>query len=128
MNYRKLIILIIGLFSTSCFATTASYSQIDPNALLQRQPGFFRFSFDDVSMPNNTQNMGLMGFNYFADITPLIYGGVGAYGAVTGSNGGLFTLGIEAGMHYEFLPHWWGDVGMFAGGGGGRSSLVGGGR
>ena len=78
-------------------------------------------------MPNDIQHMGMLGVNYFADITPYIYGGVGAYGAVTGTQGGLFTLGIAGGVHHELVSNWWGDVGLFVGGGGGKSSLVGGG-
>ena len=71
--------------------------------------------------------MGLLGFNYFADITPLVYGGFGAYGSVVGTQGGLFTVGVAGGLHHEFLPRWWGDIGLFVGGGGGKASLTGGG-
>ena len=73
------------------------------------------------------ERMGLLGLNYFADITPLIYAGVGTYASVTGTQGGLFTLGVGAGLHHEFARGWWGDLGVHVGGGGGRSSLVGGG-
>lgn len=94
---------------------------------LKRQPGFFRFTFEDIKMPNNIQNMGLLGINYFSEITPLVYAGIGGYGSVTGTQGGLFVLGFGGGLHHEFFPHWWGDAGLMVGGGGGRSSLVGGG-
>lgn len=119
------VFFLAGFFATLSYAAEVPSSD---NAInLNRQPGFFRFSFDDVKMPNNLQHMGLFGINYFADLTPNLYAGIGAYGAVTGTQGGLFALGFAGGLHHEFMPHWWGDVGMFLGGGGGKSSLVGGG-
>lgn len=123
---NKLLGRVLALLSISsvCYAaeTTA-----DSSIALNRLPGFFRFSFDNMSMPNDIEDMGLVGINYFGDITPNIYAGIGAYGSVTGSQGGLFTLGIAGGYHAEFAPHWWADANMFVGGGGGKSSLVGGG-
>src|SRR3990167_5975357 len=90
--------------------------------------GFFRFNYDNnIKMPNQIQSIGLLGVNYFADITPSIYAGIGGYGAIRGTQGGLFTVGIGGGVHHELISHWWGDVGLFVGGGGGRASLVGGG-
>jgi hypothetical protein len=134
--------LLAGLVVTSLIATSAHATAMPTqpadnypvrnvrnvqNGWLNKLPGFFHFSFDDVKMPNGIQHMGMLGVNYLADLTPYIYGGVGAYGAVTGTQGGLFTLGLEAGVHHELAANWWGEAGLFAGGGGGKSSLVGGG-
>jgi len=138
LYYRQYLFLFLaGIITTALpvFAATASSSpQVQhtqtaqtENLLLKRATGFFRFSFDNVSMPENISDMGLLGVNYFVDFTPYLYGGVGGYGAVTGTQGGLFALGLEGGAHYEWAPHWWADAGFFAGGGGGKSSLVGGG-
>lgn len=128
MKYQSWLGLLISIVAVSAYAANDVTLVNDQQKELQlkRLPTFFRFSFDDLSMPG-TERMGLLGLNYFADITPYIYGGIGAYGAVTGTQGGLFTLGVAGGVHHEFYPHWWGDAGLFAGGGGGRSSLVGGG-
>jgi hypothetical protein len=99
-----------------------------PPETLHSLPGFFRFSFDNqVNMPSPIPAMGLLGFDYFAEVTPLIYAGFGGYGSIAGTQGGLFTVGIEGGLHRELLPHWWADAGVFVGGGGGKSSLTGGG-
>ncbi len=119
---KKIINLFALLVATSSFATA------NPDALsIAKQPGFFRFSYDNLKMPSGMDHMGLLGLNYLANITPTIYAGVGGYGAVTGTQGGLFTLGITGGLQHEIFPHIAGDVGLFVGGGGGRSSLVGGG-
>ncbi len=78
-------------------------------------------------MPNDIPAMGLLSLDYFADITPSIYAGFGGNGSLTGTQGGLFTVGVGGGLHREIIPHWWGDIGMFVGGGGGKASLTGGG-
>jgi len=125
VNLKKIIRLLIGIIFISsyitCFAANNNYN-------LNSLSGFFRLSYDNnIKMPNNIQSMGLLGINYFADITPLIYGGIGGYGSVVGTQGGLFTVGVGGGLHHELISHWWGDAGLFVGGGGGRASLVGGG-
>jgi len=127
LKYLNLIGLLAGILTSSSFATEVSTPTPDHSLWLQQQPGFFRFSYDSIKMPYNISSMGLTGINYFADFTPNIYGGVGAYGAMTGSQGGFFTLGVGAGLHHTFPHHLVADLGMFVGGGGGRSSYVGGG-
>lgn len=128
MKHQKLIALLTVLSVTPGFAAEKNTTSKSEHKIeLHRQSGFFRISYDNLKMPQNNPHMGLLGLNYFADFTPDIYGGVGAYGAVTGKQGGLFTLGIGAGVHHKFARHWWGDLGMYVGGGGGRSSMVGGG-
>ena len=128
MKYRKLIGLLAGMCAASSFAAEKIITDTDNHkVMLQSQTGFFRFSYDNIKMPQHIQRMGLLGINYYSDFTPDIYGGIGAYGAVTGTQGGLFTLGVGAGVHHQFAERWWGDIGMYVGGGGGRASLVGGG-
>lgn len=112
---------------TAATASFASEKTLAPSLPLQNLPGFFRFSYDNIKMPNNIQRTGLVGLNYFANLTPTIYAGMGTYAAVTGAQGGLFTLGVGGGLQREFLPHWFGDAGLYVGGGGGKSALVGGG-
>lgn len=125
MKLKKLLGFLLGVFFTASHAANISMSK---NGLaLFKQAGFFRFSFDTLSMPHHSSKMGLVGVSYFADITPLAYAGIGSYGSLTGTQGGLFTLGIGGGIHQEFFPRVWGDMGLDIGGGGGKSSLVGGG-
>lgn len=126
-HQKKLLALLAGLHTASAFALDTTTHAIQQKIALREQPGFFRFTFDDVKMPNNIENMGLLGIGYMTEITPTIYGGVTGFGSVTGSQGGLFVLGAEGGVHHEFLPNWWADADLFAGGGGGKASLVGGG-
>lgn len=128
VKYQNWLALLFSIVSSSCFSSE-QYKDLPTHQHLTlfNQPGFFRFSFDKLTMPNNLSDMGLIGLNYFADLTPNIYGGIGTYGAATGSQGGLFTLGVGGGVHAPFVGNWWGDAGLHVGGGGGRASLVGGG-
>ncbi len=125
LDYRKFIGLLAGIISATSFAQANTSSH--RNVWLQQQTGLFSFNFDEIKMPAKIPKMGLLGMNYFANITPVLYGGIGAYGSVTGSQGGLFVLGFGGGLHKEIARNLWGDVGFFAGGGGGKASLVGGG-
>jgi hypothetical protein len=125
LNYRKSISLLAGIISATSFAQDITPSH--GNVWLQQQTGLFSFNYDDIKMPAKIPRMGLLGMNYFANITPVLYGGIGAYGSVTGTQGGLFVLGFGGGLHKEIVKNLWGDVGFFAGGGGGKASLVGGG-
>lgn len=128
LKLLRTIILLAGFYSAVSYAGQLTpQTQLHQPVFLQKSTGFFRFSFDNVSMPQNDQSMGLLGLNYFVDMTPHVYGGMGMYGAVTGTQGGMFILGLGGGYHRELLPRWWVDANMFAGGGGGKSSLVGGG-
>jgi len=141
LKYRNLISFLLAIGITSSYTMTAVHAEEMRSAAskhtqtdsdnqriqLHPLPGFFRFSFDNASTSDNTQHMGLVGFNYFTDITPNLYGGVGIYGAVTGTQGGLFVLAVGGGWHHQFIPHWWGDIGFDAGAGGGKSAYAGGG-
>lgn len=125
MRYFKFLFFLTLLVNLPIYAATL---QSRGHALdLYDLPGFFRFNFDNIKMPKGIADMGLLGLNYFADVTPNIYAGVGGYGSVTGTQGGLFVLGIGGGIHYHITTHLLADAGLFVGGGGGRSSLVGGG-
>jgi len=120
--------LLLTLFINASSQADTPTSNASAPQELHSLPGFLRISYDNkIQMPNQIPDMGLLGFDYFADITPTIYGGFGGYGSVTGTQGGLFTVGIEGGLHHEFIPRWWGDIGVFVGGGGGKASLTGGG-
>jgi hypothetical protein len=73
-------------------------------------------------------DVGLVGVHFdVLDVAPEfargIYGGVGAYGAVTGQSGGLVLGGFTAGLLREMYPGWNLDVGLMAGGGGGDDGV-----
>jgi len=91
-------------------------------------PAAWRLNFELVNMPDtNERKMGLLGINYLVDLQKWLYAGVAGYGAVVGERGGLFTLGLETGIKIAIFPDIFIDGGIYAGGGGGKTALVGGG-
>jgi hypothetical protein len=111
------------IFAAANKTTTAT----KPTYTLNTLPTEYAFNFQSVSMPGGQSNMGLVGISYLFDPMPWLYAGFSGYGAVSGDQGGLFVLGLTAGVHHKIIGNVWGNAGFFIGGGGGHSSEVGGG-
>lgn len=124
---RTITTCLLALLTASATVTSIADPVFSKNLFLKKRPGFFRFSYDHVKMPHDISDMGLMGLSYYGEFSPYLYAGVGGYGSVIGTQGGLFVLGFAGGSHYPLTYHLWADANLFVGGGGGRSSLVGGG-
>jgi len=71
--------------------------------------------------------MGFVGFNYNIPINDWLYTGAGFHGAITGDQGGLFTLGVNLGINLPVYKNIFFDANLHFGGGGGYRSLVNGG-
>ena len=95
------------------------------------QKGFAKIDFLSIDMPItnilNEPNMGFTGIHYNLLFNEIFYTGVGIYGSVTGSRGGFFTLGINAGIKKYFSDSFYLDTGFHFGGGGGAGAPDGGG-
>jgi hypothetical protein len=88
-----------------------------------------RLNFIPVNMPTDFDadlkpTMGLMGLHYQIPINSWLYGGVGMYAAITGDQGGLFTLGIEVGVNKKIHNNIYLDANFHFGGGGGYRYLI----
>lgn len=118
---RSLIVLSLIMMSLKSYA--------DTTPILEQVPAQFSLDYLNISMPDGQQNMGLVGLHYDVNLLPIkdFYTGIGTYGAITGDQGGFFTLGIDN----NYRPHLFGPVflntGVYVGGGGARSSQTGGG-
>lgn len=66
------------------------------------QKGFAKIDFLSIDMPitnvPNEPNMGFTGIHYNLLFNNTLYTGIGLYGSVSGSRGGFFTLGVNAGI------------------------------
>ena len=71
--------------------------------------------------------MGFVGFNYNIPLNDWLYTGAGFHGAITGDQGGLFTLGVNLGVNLPIYKNLFFDANVHFGGGGGYRSLVNGG-
>ena len=107
------------------------FSQIKDIPEKMSQKGYTKIDFLSIEMPfttmPNEQNMGLTGIHYNLFLDKSFYTGIGIYGAVSGFRGGLFTLGVNAGIKKHFSNKFYIDTGFHFGGGGGASAPDGGG-
>ena len=117
---------IEGITKNTSLNPTTVHSPIPTTKQLR---SFFRVDYLTVPVPieNNISNMGLSGGHYNVFLNDWLYTGFGMYGAVSGDLGGLFTLGVEAGIKYRMAEKLFFDAGIYFGGGGGHSAPVGGG-
>src|SRR5579862_5642169 len=61
LRYQKLIVLLAVLSTTSSYALENNKSNLSDRKIeLFQQPGFFRFSYDNLKMPQHNPNMGLL--------------------------------------------------------------------
>ena len=116
-----LILFCIGLYSQEKNDISTLSGHTLKNAV--------RFNFIPVGMPreidsNLKPTMGLLGVHYQIPINNWLYGGVGMHAAITGDQGGLFTLGAELGISKKIIRKWFLDANVHFGGGGGYRYLV----
>ena len=96
------------------------HNNIRLNYTLVNQP------IDKVSY-NLQPTMGFVGLNYNLPLTDWLYTGAGFHTAITGDQGGLFTLGVNLGVNFKLYKKLYFDANIHFGGGGGYRSLVNGG-
>ena len=103
--------------NTSSSSTTSSLSEKTDVATS------IRASFENWRLPNG-QNAGMLGMNLLFDVHPHFKLGVASYGALTGQQGGLMTMGLAGEYQYDVSPRWRLRAGAFAGGGGGAAGYA----
>ena len=126
---KKLTLIILTFISFQNFAQNYTLNDFEPkeirnsirlNYLLVHQP-------DELVSYNLEPTMGFMGLNYNIAINDWLYTGVGFHTAITGDQGGLFTLGVNLGINKQLYKSLYFDANVHFGGGGGYRSLVNGG-
>jgi len=121
--YKKLLFILVLCWVISLKAQ-------DKNQRIPKkfnQKSFMAFDYLSVNMPNGEVNMGLTGMHYNLKINNWFYTGLGMYGSVNGFRGGLFTLGVDAGINKNIFNNLFIDMGIHLGGGGGSGAPDGGG-
>ena len=119
--------------SVSAFSQNNSYSILDTKELNNS----LRLNYTTVHMPDELNiygdsfkikpTMGFVGLNYNIPINDWLYTGAGMHFAVTGDQGGLFTLGVNLGVNKKIYKNLYFDANLHFGGGGGYRILVDGG-
>ena len=103
--HQKLIEMKKALFILAVFSCYISIHSQEQNTIPVKntQLGFANIDYLSIKMPNDKFgnpeiNMGITGIHYNLWLNKSIYTGLGFYGSVDGKRGGLFTLGINAGI------------------------------
>jgi hypothetical protein len=128
MLFQQLIVLsslLVPLYAAAQEGNGKS-SVASDSIQIQSRPSYYRFGAESIKLPGD-EAMGMIGGNYLMEITPGLYFGPAAYGAITGKRGGFFAAGGELAWKQPLLSNLSLETGFYVGGGGGGTALVGGG-
>ena len=127
---KGLISLAIYVFSIAIF----SQSELTFSSLpFLEMNNKIRVSYLTIPQPTDKVSyalepkMGFAGLNYYIPLNSWLYTGAGFYTAITGDQGGLFTLGVNLGTNLAIYKNLFFDTNIYVGGGGGYRTLVNGG-
>lgn len=77
-----------------------------------------KLQYETLDLPKN-EVMGILGASYLVEVSPKIFVGPAAYGAIYGDRGGFYSFGGELAWHYLVYPSLELQTGLYVGGGGG---------
>jgi len=98
---KNLLLLFFTFISLQNYSQTYNLSELEGKELHNS----IRLNYILVHQPhqqvsyNLQPTMGFIGLNYNIPITDWLYTGAGFHSAITGDQGGLFTLGINLGVN-----------------------------
>lgn len=126
---KKNIVFILLFTTIVSFGQETDFSSLKVKELNNK----IRLNYTLVHMPTDqvsyqlAPTMGLIGLNYNVPLNNWLYTGAGMHTAITGDQGGLFTLGVNLGVNTKIYNNLYFDANVHFGGGGGYRSLVKGG-
>lgn len=127
--HKKIYYLVFLIICHPVFASNIAESSVNNSNLGISQDAILKVDYLQAPLSNNQPSMGLMGIHYEENLIPVdnFYTGLGLYGAVSGSTGGYFALGVDNDYFLHLNNYFAINPGLFAGGGGGRGGGFGGG-
>lgn len=127
---KKTLLFLALIISFQSFSQEEfSFSTLEKKELKNK----IRLNYILIDQPVNKVNyplepkMGFIGLNYNIPINDWLYTGAGFHTAITGDQGGLFTLGVNLGVNLPIYKNLYFDANVHFGGGGGYRTLVNGG-
>lgn len=126
---QKLLLILLAFLGLQSFSQTYNLSDFEGKELHNS----IRLNYILVHQPDEQVSyglkptMGFIGLNYNIPLNDWLYTGVGFHTAITGDQGGLFTLGVSLGVNKQIYKNLYFDANVHFGGGGGYRSLVNGG-
>ena len=85
---------------------------------LKERNAALRIGYEVLDLPKN-EPMGVVGASYLVEMTPEVYVGPAAYGAIYGNRGGFYSFGAELAWHHPIHSDLELQTGLYLGGGGG---------
>lgn len=126
---KKIVLFILLLLSVKTFSQNHSFEEIKVKELKNS----IRLNYMLIHQPTDQVSyslkprMGFVGLNYNIPLNDWLYTGAGFHTAITGDQGGLFTLGVNLGVNTPIYKNLYFDANIHFGGGGGYRTLVNGG-
>ena len=126
---KKILFLLLVLLSFNSFSQNYSLDNLEGKELHNN----IRLNYTLVHQPiekvgySLEPTMGFIGLNYNIPLNDWLYTGAGFHTAITGDQGGLFTLGVNLGVNLPLYKNLYFDANVHFGGGGGYRTLVNGG-
>lgn len=77
-----------------------------------------KLQYETLDLPKN-EAMGILGASYLVEVSPEVFVGPAAYGAIYGDRGGFYSFGGELAWHHLVYPSLELQTGLYVGGGGG---------
>ena len=77
-----------------------------------------KLQYETLDLPKN-EAMGILGASYLVEVSPEVFLGPAAYGAIYGDRGGFYSFGGELAWHHLVYPSLELQTGLYVGGGGG---------
>ena len=127
---KKVLLIILSILSFQLYSQTENS---ETTFTFKKLNNSIRLNHILVGMPTDkvsyelAPKMSLVGLNYNVPLTKWLYTGAGMHAAVTGDQGGLFTLGVHLGVNTKIYNNIYFDANVHFGGGGGYRTLVNGG-
>ena len=127
---KKVLLVLISILSFQMYSQTENS---ETTFTFKKLNNSIRLNHISVNMPTDkvsydlAPKMSLVGLNYNVPLTDWLYTGAGMHAAVTGDQGGLFTLGVNLGVNTKIFKSLYFDANIHFGGGGGYRTLVNGG-
>ena len=127
---KKVLLIILSILSFQLYSQTENS---ETTYTFKKLNNSIRLNYILVGMPTDkvsyelVSKMSLVGLNYNVPLTKWLYTGAGMHAAVTGDQGGLFTLGVHLGVNTKIYNNIYFDANVHFGGGGGYRTLVNGG-
>ena len=118
---KKVLLVSISILSFQMYSQTENSETIFTFKKLNNS---IRLNHISVNMPTEkvsydlAPKMSLVGLNYNVPLTGWLYTGAGMHAAVTGDQGGLFTLGVNLGVNTKVFKSIYFDANVHFGGGG----------